>query len=434
MGSHYNGIHLGLCYIASVLNKSGYNTEIYNADFLDCGTYSNQRELFDNFDVYINVLNDPSHSIWLEIKEAIRKADPEYIGIQMYTGTFKSAQMVAAVARSLNPGVKIVVGGTHPSLDPLGTISCEHYDYVIRGEGEYAFMEILDGKDPAGIKGLTYKDSSGVVVSNEARGFIDDLDSLPFPSRDSIYNGNGKTDIGAIITGRGCPFQCSYCASPELSNQKTRYRSVENVLAELEYMIRHHKISLVRFQDDTFTLNKTRTTEICEGMLRKGLDIQWICDTRVDRLDRDLLKLMKRAGCIRVKIGVESGSDEILKKVRKGVTVERIRRGVEIIKEAGIPLTIYLMIGFPGETDDDVRKTIRFAEEIDADYNSISVVAPYYGTRIYKNLVKEGFGFEKSNWEYFFHQSKAMIMNTKISEKVIDKFFALNDKNKGGRV
>lgn len=434
MGSHYNGIHLGLCYIASVLNKNGFDTEIYNADFLDSATYSNQKELFDNFDVYINILNDPAHPIWLEVREAIRNADPDYIGIQMYTGTFKSVQMVAALAKSLKPEVKIAVGGTHPTLDPFGTIKCEHYDYVIRGEGEYTFTEILEGREPAAIKGLTFKNSGGEAVSNEAREFMEDLDSLPFPARDKILSGNGKTDVGAIITGRGCPFQCSYCASPELSNQKARYRSVENVLEELEYMTRHLNISLVRFQDDTFTLNKSRTAEICDGMLRKGIDVQWVCDTRVDRIDGDLLKLMKRAGCVRVKIGVESGSDEILKKVRKGVTVERIRRGVEVIKGAGIPLTIYLMIGFPGETDDDVRKTIRFADEIDADYNSLSVVAPYYGTRIYKNLVKEGFGFEKSNWEYFFHQSRAMIMNTKISRQVIDEFFGLNDKNKGARV
>lgn len=434
MGSHYNGIHLGLSYIASVLNENCFDTEIYNADFLDSGKYSNQRELFDSFDVYIKILNDPSHPIWTEIRDTIKKSDPDYIGIQMYTGTFKSAQMVAAIARSWKPGVKIVVGGTHPSLDPVGTIDCKLYDYVIRGEGEFAFKEILEGKDPAGIKGLTFRDDSGAVVNNASRDFIEDLDSLPFPTRDRICNGNGKIDIGTIITGRGCPFLCSYCASPELSNQKTRYRSVENVLAELEYMVRQYKISLVRFQDDTFTLNKNRTAEICEGILRKGLGIEWVCDTRVDRLDSDLLKLMKRAGCIRVKIGVESGSNEILRMVRKGVTVELIRRGVGIIKEAGIPLTVYLMIGFPGETDDDVRKTIRFAEEIDADYNSLSVVAPYYGTRIYKTLVNGGFSFEKSNWEYFFHQSRAMIMNTKISRHVIDEFFGLNEKNKGERV
>ncbi|HBG47435.1 MAG TPA: hypothetical protein DDW94_10685 [Deltaproteobacteria bacterium] len=430
MGSHYNGIHLGLCYIASVLNKKGYDTKIYNADFLDSVTYSNQKELFDNFDVYIKILNDPAQPVWQEVADMIRKASPEYIGIQMYTGTFKSAQMVASIAKSLNPEVKIVVGGTHPSLDPLGTIKCEHYDYVIRGEGEYTFTEILEGKDRGGIKGLTFRDDNGKIVSNPPRDFIDDLDSLPFPARDRLFNGNGNTDTGAIITGRGCPFQCSYCASPELSNKKTRYRSVENVLSELEFMTKRLNISLVRFQDDTFTLNKSRTSEICEGILRKGLAFQWVCDTRVDRIDRELLKLMKRAGCIRVKIGVESGSDEILKKVRKGVTVERIRRGVGVIKEAGIPLTIYLMIGFPGETDEDVKKTIRFAREIDADYNSLSVVAPYYGTGIYKNLVKDGFEFAKNNWEYFFHQSRAMIMNTKISRQVIDEFFGLNERNK----
>jgi len=434
MGSHFNGIHLGLSYIAALLNEYGHSVSIYNADFYDSDTYLDQRKLFENFDTYKKVLNDLSHSIWKEVGEVIKQADPDYVGIQMYTGTFKSAQNVALIAKSLNAGIKIIVGGTHPTLDPIGTIKFKYYDYVVRGEGEYTLLDIVNGVNDYQIRGLTFKNKYGEIVNNADRSFIDDLDLLPFPTRDKFFIGNGKMDVGAIITSRGCPFECAYCTSPEIWKRKTRYRSVGNVLEELEYMVRYHNVLLVRFQDDTFTLNKNRTIEVCEGVLKKGLNIQWVCDTRVDRLDKQMLKLMKKAGCIRIKIGVESGSNEILKRVTKGITIEQIRDAVSLIKEIDIPLTIYLMIGFPGETDEDVKKTIEFAEEINADYNSLSIIAPYYGTAMYKKLSTEGFNIEKPHWEYFFHQSKEMIMNTNISPNLVERFFSLNEKSKGERV
>src|SRR3990170_3343404 len=300
MGSHYNGIHLGLSYISSVLTQHGYETLIYNADYLDSTAYLDQRELFENFETYKSILNDSNYPIWVEVRDAIKNINPDYLGIQMYTGTFKSAQNVAKIAKTLNPEIKVIVGGTHPTLDPIGTINFEHYDYVIRGEGEYTFLDILNRVDPIKIKGLTFKDEKGEIINNDDREFIDDLDALPFPTRDQFYGVNGKIDIGAIITSRGCPFKCKYCASPEIWKRKTRYRSVANVLEELEYMVRFFNPPLIRFQDDTFTLNKDRAASICEGILNKQLNIQWICDTRVDRLDKELLMLMKQSGCVRI--------------------------------------------------------------------------------------------------------------------------------------
>lgn len=434
MGSHYNGLNLGIDYIASFLNQNGHEAIIYNADFQNDTHYLDQRKLFENFTHYKTILNDLNHLIWGEIREVLRDVMPDFIGIKMYTGTFKSAQNVAEIAKELNPEIKIIAGGTHPTLDPIGTMKTGVYDYVVRGEGEYTVLELMNGIDAYQIKGITFKSEKGEIVNNADRGFIENLDSLPFPQRDNYYSGNGKIDVGSIITSRGCPFQCTYCASPQIWDKKTRYRGVDNVLEELEYMINSKGVSLVRFQDDTFTLNKKRAMEILEGILSKGLNIKWVCDTRVDKLDKEVLQIMKKSGCIRVKIGVESGSDEILKRVKKGISLEQIRNAVKLIKEMAIPLTAYFMIGFPGETDDDVRKTIQFAEEINADYNSLSVIAPYFGTQVYNDLEQSGFEFDKHHWEYFYHQSKAMILNTGISRHLINDFFALNDKGKGKRV
>lgn len=434
MGSHYNGLNLGIDYIASFLNKHGHEVIIYNADFQNDTHYLDQRKLFENFTHYKTILNDLSYPIWKEVCKVIKDTVPDFIGIKMYTGTFKSAQNVAEIAKELNPEIKIIAGGTHPTLDPIGTMKTGVYDYVVRGEGEYTVLELMNGIDAYQIKGITFKSEKGEIVNNADRGFIENLDSLPFPQRDNYYSGNSKIDVGSIITSRGCPFQCTYCASPQIWDKKTRYRGVDNVLEELEYMTKSKGVSLIRFQDDTFTLNKKRAMEILEGILSKGLNIKWVCDTRVDKLDKELLQIMKKSGCIRVKIGVESGSDEILKRVKKGISLEQIRNAVKLIKEIAIPLTAYFMIGFPGETDDDVRKTIQFAEEINADYNSLSVIAPYFGTQVYNDLEQSGFEFDKHHWEYFYHQSKEMIINTKISPQLIEEFFNLNEKGKGGRV
>ena len=434
MGSHYNGLHLGLGYIASFLERHGHQVFLYNADFEDSNVYLDQRELLDNFDHYKQVLGDLGHPIWDEVRKALQSSDPDYVGIQMYTGTFKSAQNVARLTKEYNKEIQVIVGGTHPTLDVKGAVGFEYYDFAVKGEGEFTFLDLAEGKGPAKIENLAYKDDEAHIVENPSREQIPDLDGLPFPKRDGFLVGNERQDVGGIITSRGCPYSCSYCTSPRIWHGKVRYRGVESILEELRLMTEVHGVSLVRFQDDTFTLNKLRVVRILRGMIERGLKIEWVCDTRVDKIDYEILRLMKEAGCVRVKIGVESGSDEILKRVNKGITVKQIKRAVEMIKGLNIPLTIYLMIGFPGETDEDVRKTIALAEEIEADYYSLSVIAPYYGTKMYFDLVNNGFRFGKSNWEYFFHQSKEMIMNVNISQSLVDEFWALNDKGKGKRV
>lgn len=434
MGSHYNGIHLGLGYLTSVLRNGGYEASVYNTDYSSEGHCLDQREIYGSFDRYRRILNDRDHDIWREVRAVIREYAPDAVGIQMYTGTFKSAMIVADIARSVNPDVVIITGGTHPTLDPEGTIRSGCYDYVVRGEGEHTIFELMSETPVERIAGLTYRGRDGQVVSNADRSSINDLDSLPFPHREVLNVERGRCDVGAMITSRGCPYQCQYCASPRIWRQRTQHRGVNNVIAELEHLSAAHGATLVRFQDDTFTLLRERVTEICRGIIERDLKIEWVCDTRVDRIDEDLVMLMKAAGCVRVKIGVESGSDEILKRVYKGITTSQIRQAVKAIRKADIPITAYYMIGFPGETDDDVQKTIQLAEEIGAEYNSLSIIAPYYGTELYKRMEDDGHDFGNRKWEYFFHQSREMIMNTRISEKMVDRFFGLNDLGKHTRI
>lgn len=432
LGSHYNGLNLGIAYIASTLKQHGHYAMVYNADYQDSLTYANQRQLFENFPSYSAILNDLSHPIWNEIKDKIACFAPDIIGITMLTANCRAAKNIAKLSKTLDPNVKIVVGGVHPILDTEGTLAEDEFDYVIRGEGEFSFLELVEGREERDIQGLSYK-KDGKVIHNESRPFINDLNALAFPSRDSFLNNTDYLDIGYVITGRGCPFSCSYCASPQIWQRTTRFRSVSNVIEELVYLKKKFDSSLVHFADDTFNLDKRRTKEICQRIIDDGLKLKWVCDARVDNLDKELVSLMVEAGCIRIKLGVESGSDQILKMIRKGFTTEIIRRGVALIKECKLPLTIYLMVGFPDETDEDLRQTIALAKELDADYYSLSILAPYYGTQIWKEIEESGKKIDKEHWEHFYHQSQDMIVNDNLDPAIVNEFLALNEREGKGR-
>ncbi len=427
MNSHFNGLSLGLCYIASVLKSAGFDVKIYNADYLYDTNYINQKELLENYENYKNILQNIQHPLWQEIKKTVENFKPNIVGITALTGTYKSAENIAWIIKEFDHEIKVIIGGVHPTLLPDEVIKNEWFDFVVRGEGEHTFLEIASGFKKENISGLTYRDANGLVVHNPDRPYIDDLDTIPFPARELYINEPERMDYGYIMTGRGCPFECTYCASKKIWNRKTRFRSEKNVIYELKQVRSRFNTISFYFIDDTFTINRKRAKRICQMIIDEGLDIEWICDTRVDTLDEELLHLMKKAGCTRVKIGVESGSDRILKLIKKGITKNQIRSAVSLIKEAGIDFTIYLMIGFPTETDSEVQETIRFARELDPKYYSLSILAPYPGTQIYDDVVQAGITLPKEHWEYFFHQSKDMILTLNIARKTIEEFLSLND-------
>jgi len=433
MGSHYNGLHLGIAYIAAILKKHGHQVCVYNADYYNTPEYLNQKQLFDNYASYKAILNDFANPIWDEIRSTISDFAPDFVGIAMMTANYKAARNIASIAKSFNAGIKIIVGGAHPTMDAEGTLAEKEFDYIIRGEGEFSMLELINGEKESSIKGLSFK-KDNQQIHNEERAFIQNLDSLPFPSRDSFLNNNEHLDVGYLSTGRGCPFSCAYCASPKLWHGITRFRSVTNVMSELEHLQKHYHPPIIHFVDDTFTLNKHRAKELCQQIIDRKLGISWVCDTRVDCLDEEMAALMKNSGCVRIKIGVESGSDRVLASIRKGTSTAEIRRAVRLIKKHGIPLTVYLMVGFPGETNEDLRQTIEFAKELEADYYSLSVLAPYYGTQVWNEMENSGKKLDREHWEYFYHQSHDMPVNDGLDPNMIDKFFALNEQGKGERV
>ena len=430
MGSHYNGLLLGILYIAAILREDGHEVAVLNADFEDRNDYLDQTGIFKGFNLYKKIHEDKSHYIWEDTVAKILAFEPEYVGITMFTANFKAAKIIAEKIKQKNNNIKILVGGPHPTLSPRDVLQSEEFDYIVQNEGEYPFLQLVNGKPLEEIPGLGYK-KDGRMFMNPPAEPIEDLDLLPFPARDLIINSSNTMDFGQLITGRGCPFSCTYCASPAMwAKKKARFRSIENVIKELVLIKEHYPHNVIYFYDDTFSLKKDRTKELCNRIIESNINIKWKCDTRADCLTDEIVSLMKKAGCVCMKIGVESGSKKILRQINKRVNKEKIMDAVKIIKKYDIPLTIYLMAGFPGETDDDLKETIKFAREIDANYYSLSIVAPYYGTKIHDEFVLNNGGLDKEHWEYFYHQSREMIMNDKLSQGIIEEFLSLNEGRK----
>jgi radical SAM superfamily enzyme YgiQ (UPF0313 family) len=457
LGSHYNANSLGIAYIASYLNKRGHDAWLYNADYLSDKNYSNLKKMFNSFSNYKSYFKQPDHKIWHEVKDKILSFKPEWVGYTSYTANISAIKIISEKIRASDPNIKQLVGGVHATLDKnlLNTLTA--VDYSIQREGEEAVYALVENKDPKKIPGVISRGTNS-LIHNGLAPIIKDVDNLPFPERDKFWgipdSEKKNVDVSYINTIRGCPYKCTYCASPFHWDRKTtRLRSPESVIDEMRLLKENYwqstkfdysasanigdkeslKIednTLVYFVDDVFTVNKKRVKKLLRMMIDQKLGMRWKCEARADHLDDEICELMAEAGCERVKIGFESGSDKILKQVQKLETRQEMLEGANMLKRAGVPFSAYFMTGFPGETDDDVRQTIDFAKQVEADYYSLSVLAPYYGTELYDQLIKNGHALDKQPWEYFFHQSPKPMVNDKISTKVLQEYLNLSELNK----
>jgi len=461
LGSHYNANSLGIAYIASYLNKHGHDAWVYNADFLNTQDYSNSADLFKEFKNYKNYFQNPNDPIWVEVVNKINDFKPEWVGYTSYTANLSAIDIISKKLKSIRPKAKQVIGGVHATLDHNVLDHLPAIDYSVQREGEEAMLSLLNGNDPKSISGVASRSSIGILNNGDADA-IDLIDDLPFPEREKLYGLNEQekqmVDVSYICSIRGCPYRCNYCASPfHWKRDKTRYRSPESVIDEMRllknsYWDRYKEFdysasanisdksslkirdnTLVYFVDDVFTVKKERVKRILQLIIDQELSMNWKCEARTDHLDEEICELMAQAGCVRVKLGFESGSDRILKQIQKDENKEDMRRGSKMLKDAGVPFTAYFMAGFPGETDDDLIETIKFAKEIQADYYSLSVLSPYYGTKMYYDLMDQGFELDKKPWEYFYHQTGDLMVNDDISPKVLKKYLALNELNTDGK-
>jgi anaerobic magnesium-protoporphyrin IX monomethyl ester cyclase len=436
LGGHNDWPALGLGYLAAVLVQHGLEARVYHTDRLPDREHISLRGIFDGQTQYLRIVHDPSHPLWTEIVDKIVAFRPTLVGLSLVTPTFRGAALIAQAIKERNPSIKIVAGGPHATFMTQAVLDCPAFDFIVRREGEYALLALAEGQEPATIAGLTYRDERGEVHSNPDREFIADLDRLPFP--DPRFDLNPRLvdqDYEMIITGRGCPYCCVFCASPRLWQRKVRLRSVENVLAELRFKYETYGARRFYFIDDTFNFDQQRTADLCRAIISAGLEIGWMCEARLDHLSRDLLAVMRQAGCKRIKLGVESGSERVLRLMKKGISLPQVRQVVGLVKEAGIDLTLYFLLGFPGETVDEARQTVALARELDPTYCSLGVVAPYCGTELYDMLQAQGHLSPSSDgWERYYHQSPDLLRFSKVDSTVLDEFLALNEQRGKSRL
>ncbi|MBD3379377.1 MAG: radical SAM protein [Candidatus Omnitrophica bacterium] len=331
-----------------------------------------------------------------EIVDRASDFRPDILGISSMTHDILRARALAEDIKREIPGVTVLLGGPHATALPEQTLNdfpC--FDILVLGEGEITVVELAnflqtgdEGEDPE-IDGIAFR-KEGKPHIRPVRGFVEDLDSIAPPAWELFP----PTKHYAVYTSRGCPFGCNFCV--RVLGNKVRYRSPGNVIEELEQIVARGG-EYVFFRDETFTANRKHFTEICETMISRGISkkISWGCTTHCSTVNRDVLGLMKRAGCVSVEYGIESGNDEILKRMGKRLTKDTARRAVKAAKEAGIETFGNFIFGHPYETKETIQQTIDFATELNTTQVSFGAMVPYPGTGIYR-MAKSGQGGYKN--------------------------------------
>ena len=322
----------------------------------------------------------------------IREFNPDILGITMPTPAFEQAMEVVRRAKWMNHNVKTIVGGPHPTAFPKEVSRETFIDFVVYGEGEKSFYNLCDAieynKLYNSIQGIAY---SGII--NPPQPLIDNLDEIPFPARDLLpmetyYAPPTKRETikknANIISSRGCPYNCTYCMAKTVWGRKTRFRSVKNVVDEIQHCVDVYGIGEFNFNDELFTCNRQRTIEFCQEVMNRDLDISFVCSLRVNHVWKDVLGWLKIAGCKKVMFGFESGSQLILDNIKKGATLKQAEEAVALVKRFGIKTSGAFMIGNIGETEETIRETIDFSKKLNVDTVSFYVASPYPGTEFYE--------------------------------------------------
>ena len=358
---------LGLAYLAAVLEKANFDVKILDAFALQLS--------------------------WNDFEVAVKHERSDLVGISGMSPVIDTTFRAAKICKKYSK--YIVMGGPHVSIFKDEVFNqCPEVDFAIYGEGEIAFLEFIkrldENTDFKNVRGLISRDRV-----NPPQELIENLDSIPFPARHLLPNSSYKyvlsvkENVTTMFTSRGCPYKCIFC-DKSVFGSKWRSRGPENILDEIEKIIKDIKVDSIIFYDDLFTLKKERVLKFCEEILKRRIKIDWKCEGRADLVDEEMLSLMKRAGCSMIAYGVESGNEKGLEYLNKKTHLEDIRKAFKLTHKAGIRTMAYFILGIPNETYNDELKTIEFAKELNPTYAQFSALSPYYGTWIYEEAKRRG--------------------------------------------
>lgn len=376
---------LGVFYLASYLRRRGHRIEVIDGEAENLSTD--------------------------DILERAERFQPELVGISSTTVAFHRAVEVGREIKSRRPEWPIVLGGPHVSSNPTHAMSFSTFDYAIVGEGERPLSRLVEAlerdEDLASVDGLIWRRGEKPFVNPPAPQ-IENLDSIPFPAYDlsaglSLYApppcNYKKLPVANVITSRGCPNQCTFC-DRSVFGRTLRQRSAENVAAEIEYLWHEHNVREIAFVDDTFTLRPQRIRELFQILDRKGISFPWTCMSRINTVDEELLRLMRDRGCWHISFGIESGNEDILRRIKKNISLERARQVVQCCAKLGMRTKGFFIVGHPGETLETIEQTIDLALEMKLDDMVATINTPIPGSQQFREAAQYG-SLDESDWSKF---------------------------------
>ena len=373
------------------------------------------RDIVNDIKIYI----PPNKYTRENIIAEINKTKPEVVGISMYTLSFSETSKIVKLIKRIDKSIIIVAGGPHPSGCPEETLKqLPDLDFIIIGEGEIGFRKLLEFlkeerslknyKEFSKIPGLAWRQDDKIICNEPI--FIEDLDSLGLPAYDLMppntyigSTGSGfmkSKHIGFICSSRGCPRLCTFCAGSKVNSRKTRFRNPKNVVEEIKMVHDKYGIREIQFTDPDLSINKKHLRKICELMIKEKIKIYWSSAIHSASLDEKLLGLMKKSGCYMIRLGVESGSERILKMIKKGISFDRIEKLTKLINKHGIHVHAFFMIGFPTETMEDIKKTLKLSRKLKLDSASFAILQPLPGSEIFEKYINSG-SSQVLNWDNF---------------------------------
>jgi len=405
---------LGLLYIAAVAEQMGHKVAV-----VDC----------DAEDDHIQ-----------RIREVCGTLRPDVLGLYAFTWNYRGAAHIASLVRSMCPEIRTILGGPNATSFPEESLRFGDFEIAVMGEGEETVKELLDalkgGRSLHGVAGIAFKEGERIVKTTP-REFIIDLDSIPFPARHFVPMSRyfdvftRARTFATMIATRGCPFQCTFCNRNARLGRVLRTRSPRNVVAEMKKIREDYAIEEVMFFDDNFILDKSWAHDFCRAIGDADLDMLWEIRTRVDTVDEEILKALKRAGCYRIRFGFEAGDNQVLKNMKKGITVEQSLECARLCHRSGIEMFGYFILGAPGETEETMKKTIDLAIEIEPRFALFSKFVPYPCTEAFDWAVARGY-IEKNYWINFLAgqdlDSHPALDQRQLPAKMVEEYLSMANK------
>ncbi len=367
---------IGLMYVASTLEKAGFTVQ-----------------MLDNY-----LQNKPLQ----EVKQVIADFNPTLVGITCGSATYKRCIEAAQAIKEVKSDCTVVVGGWHASYLPDTLLSHPEIDYVVMGEGEHAITQLAnalsvgDLKAASAVAGVACRSSEGNI--HNVPVFIENMDEIPYPARhllpmeqyDRVVEFLNAKPADIMSISRGCVFACGFCETRKLWGNICRGFSPQRVIGEIEDLMSRFGTRGIYFINDNFTLRKEKTKELCRLMIERNLGLEWVCDTRVDLVNDEVLELMSKAGCKVIWFGVESGSPKVLQRIGRNTTPEQVEAAFKLCKKHGIKTACSFMLGLPDETLADMEVSLKFAKKIDPDYCQFNIFIAYPDSKLYNELLESG--------------------------------------------